>query len=923
MKSLAKIVFCLLIAGLIPTLGSCTETPAPPAPQITAGQESTESPEADTGEQATDEITEANTESVTSPDTSTEEQPEKPQRDVYEDLSFHIPTYHNPDTKSATVSSEGKRATGQISLDFTALNGQYIISSTKVGFNCHDVATCDTCGYVDTGDGGAYLMSSHGKDQGGITVTVATPILASSVTGMTLTFKTTADAPASSMRILTADQTNNAAFINSCGSMGGATKEWVTVDLGVKDYAELADSDGYIRSFQMYFRNKNNTDCYVQSVKFTINPDEFLIVDEVVGNCFFRAGAAEAIANAIAARFTAADIQAEITVEGSAYRKNTSATDGSLRYTATVTLADGTTLNKQHTAVIPAITGAWLDTTDGQYGASHDAREQWQETFDPSGLLFLTDSSLSCAEGIKSVEYAVVAEDLAYDDGQIVWLAPQLLEMSDNGISHLLANAFLDLGKQLTEGTSYRFLVRGVTQKNNYILHIDIPFVYQPLSIRATDALKAAQTALEQTNFICSADVENKADYVREQLSALVTDKSVAMDVEILGEGLGSMRVYVALRYASGITEARLPRYELNGKIVTDVYNYVGKAFTEEALTVKFSNEQTTITLTAPYDGDRHVILASDVIYNHAKAPLSVVQNVNYGYLKGEYCTPAPVTLTWEDANASEGKHYTVLISKQPDMTNALEITATDTRAEVYNLNIGTTYYWQVRSGGDASPVQVFVTEDGYPRFIKLDGVSNVRDIGGYVTADGRRIRQNLAYRSAQLDGITAEAKEIALQTLSIRTDLDLRGGGSSPLGSSVKHISVAMQWYEHIFEEKMYGVVKQTVSVFADEKNYPIIFHCSMGRDRTGTTTFLLLGLLGVDEDTLRHEYYASFFSQQGAFNEAEFPLLLTNMNRLVNGFDDFGDEDDTLQEKIHAYLLHIGVTEEEIQSIRDIWLE
>ncbi len=52
-------------------------------------------------------------------------------------------------------------------------------------------------------------------------------------------------------------------------------------------------------------------------------------------------------------------------------------------------------------------------------------------------------------------------------------------------------------------------------------------------------------------------------------------------------------------------------------------------------------------------------------------------------------------------------------------------------------------------------------------------------------------------------------------------------------------------------------------------------------------------------------------------------FPLLIINMNRLVKGFDDYGDADDTLQEKIQSYLLHIGVTEAEIQSIRDIWLE
>ena len=95
------------------------------------------------------------------------------------------------------------------------------------------------------------------------------------------------------------------------------------------------------------------------------------------------------------------------------------------------------------------------------------------------------------------------------------------------------------------------------------------------------------------------------------------------------------------------------------------------------------------------------------------------------------------------------------------------------------------------------------------------------------------------------------------------------------------------------------------------------------MGRDRTGTTSFLILGLLGVDEDTLRREYYASYFSEQGSFDPNEFPMLIVNVNRLVDGLNDFGDQDDTLQQKIHAYLLQIGVTEEEIQSIRDIWLE
>lgn len=901
-----RILCGLLVAGLLLPLAGCTGTKPSSSDTAAEDRETTDAADATDGSEETTDVV-----------------VEKPPREVYEDLSSLVPAYTDPDEKTVTVTSDGKGESSRIRLDFTRHSGEYVISSTKVAASCHDVATCDTCGYVDTDDGTAYLMSSHGKDQGGVTVTVATPILASTVKGMTLTFKTTAEASSSSMRILKKDQTNNAAFINTCGSMGGATKDWVTVDLGVKDYGELADSDGYIRSFQMYFRNKNKTDCYVQSVEFTVSPDKFLIVDEVTENCFFRGGATEAIAAVIAERFTAADIRAEVTVEGSTYRKNSSSVAGSLKYRATVTMPDGTVVTKDHTAVIPAITGAWLDATDGAYGSSHDAGEQWQATFDPSGLLFLSDNAISCAEGIRSMEYAVVQGDVAYNDGQIVWRAPHLLEMSDGGFSCLLVNSFLDLGDRLEEGSAYRLLVRGVSNRDNYVLHVDIPFTYQPLSAGASDALTAARLTLDTVDFICPADTENKADYLAEQLRSRIGNDGVAVDVEILGEGLGSVRARVTLRYTPAVTEARLPDYTLNGEAITHVYNYVGQAFTKEALTVKYSDEQSFITLTAPYDGDRHVILAADVIYDHAKAPLSVVQNVNYGYLAGEYCTPPPVTLTWADRNAAEGKAYTVLISTDQSLKDPMVFSATEPSLQIYNLNIGTTYYWQVRSDTDASPVQVFSTEDGYPRFIKLDGVSNVRDIGGYLTSDGRRVKQDLAYRSAHLDAITAEAKEIALSTLNIRTDLDLRGGSSTPLGSSVQHISVAMQWYEHIFEEDMYGVVRQTVSTFAYEENYPIIFHCSMGRDRTGTTAFLILGLLGVEEDALRREYYASFFSQQGAFSESEFPLLIINMNRLVEGFDSFGDKDDTLQEKIHAYLLHIGVTEQEIRSIRDIWLE
>jgi hypothetical protein len=705
--------------------------------------------------------------------------------------------------------------------------------------------------------------------------------------------------------------------------MAGAVDQWVTTNLGIKDYAKLADSDGYIRGFQMYFRNKNKTDCYVQSIQVTVSPEPMLAVDEIIGNYTYAQEAIDAIAHTIADRFTLADIRAEITVKSSKYRNNTSASDGSMHYQAIATLSDGTVIQKEHTVTIPALSGAWLDATDGPYGSKHDSRGQWQETFDPAGILFLTDNTISCAEGLKGVEYAVINRDAAYDDEATLWFKPQKVALQDGGFSHLLVNAFMDYGEGLSDGQGYRFLVRGVTERNNYVLHLDIPFVYSPLSKDATSALSAAEQALTAARLTCDGLAENKAELLQKTLSEQVGDSRIRVVIDVLGEGLQSVSVSVSLRYSAPITELRLPAYALDGEVLADVYNYSGAAFCLDRVTVPYTDEKPAISLLSPYDGERGIVLAADCIYAHATAPLAVIQNAAYGYLNGEKCTPPPVHLDWDGEKLDGGKAYTVLLSGNRDMSDAAVYTVAESCLDVYNLNVGTQYYWQVQAGEDVSFVQTFTTADGYPRFVKLDGVSNVRDIGGYTTTDGKKVRQNLAYRSGQLDGITQDGLNVALQELGIRTDLDIRGGSSRPLGSTVQHISVPMQWYEHIFEADHHEAVRQTISTFAKEENYPILFHCSLGRDRTGTTSFLILGLLGVDEDTLRHEYFASFFSQAGSFDPEEFPLLIINMDRLTKGLDQYGGANATLQEKIHAYLLDIGVTEAEIQSIRNIWLE
>ncbi len=69
----------------------------------------------------------------------------------------------------------------------------------------------------------------------------------------------------------------------------------------------------------------------------------------------------------------------------------------------------------------------------------------------------------------------------------------------------------------------------------------------------------------------------------------------------------------------------------------------------------------------------------------------------------------------------------------------------------VDNLEIARPYEWKVTIG-KATATGHFTTEDMAPRLIRLPGVPNVRDLGGRVGLDGRRVKQGIVYRSAGLN---------------------------------------------------------------------------------------------------------------------------------------------------------------------------
>lgn len=72
-------------------------------------------------------------------------------------------------------------------------------------------------------------------------------------------------------------------------------------------------------------------------------------------------------------------------------------------------------------------------------------------------------------------------------------------------------------------------------------------------------------------------------------------------------------------------------------------------------------------------------------------------------------------------------------------------------RVRIDNLEIARTYEWCVENGGQVAK-GLFKTEDQAPRLLRFPAIPNVRDFGGRVGLDGRRVKQGLVFRTAGLN---------------------------------------------------------------------------------------------------------------------------------------------------------------------------
>ena len=367
---------------------------------------------------------------------------------------------------------------------------------------------------------------------------------------------------------------------------------------------------------------------------------------------------------------------------------------------------------------------------------------------------------------------------------------------------------------------------------------------------------------------------------------------------------------------------------------LTNAYGETVNILPEDVRLWNESTDADTDYLNSLYEySDLHKQFQTDVNNDNSD------ENLPGLYRQTDVFNPINNVLKWE-SSLENVESYKVRVSYDNKFTKCIlikENAATNKEVTIENPLVGTTYYWQViatLSGGDKVYSQIFdFTTENTLRTVTVDGVSNTRDIGGYQTAYGY-VKQGLVYRSARLESITTEeGLDTFINKLGINTDLDLRGVNEANSGKNrynpLKFDSndgyPSKNYYPYdtpvytISNEALWPNVKNIMTVFTDKNNYPIDFHCAVGRDRTGTVAALLKSLLGYNEIDIINDYFTSMFATTGAWDKSASSGQKDVFLGVLSYLKSFSGE--TLADKTANYLItKCGMTQGDIDLIRNI---
>ena len=282
-----------------------------------------------------------------------------------------------------------------------------------------------------------------------------------------------------------------------------------------------------------------------------------------------------------------------------------------------------------------------------------------------------------------------------------------------------------------------------------------------------------------------------------------------------------------------------------------------------------------------------------------------------------------PVTLKW--AGSAGQVVVKLWRTKKDSANNPqFTVTTTGTSAKFYDLEFGRNYTWTVTDSTGTATGHFYITNDsGAPRILLYDhdpaasgaDTSNTRDMGGWRTTNGKVVKQGLIYRTAELEwcnptdanGMRQELTYLK-NTLGIKFDMDFRN--YTDLQNNLAYVgenSITKHGWRWAWKNGSYlnlnesnigeGVVRLNINKLtgtqfgsytglvpaksgtttanknnrknvwcaftnlANSANWPMVFHCSHGKDRAGTFALVIQGVLGVPKEAALKDYAISWF--------------------------------------------------------------
>lgn len=237
-------------------------------------------------------------------------------------------------------------------------------------------------------------------------------------------------------------------------------------------------------------------------------------------------------------------------------------------------------------------------------------------------------------------------------------------------------------------------------------------------------------------------------------------------------------------------------------------------------------------------------------------------------------------------------------------------------------------------------------------RHVPFNRWFNLRDIGGYESASGAVLKWGRYYRGGAPARFDAEEAERA-RGLGFRTALDLRRDDERaregdhalvPLGT--RHVALSVSPDQAAMDAAVGNTIsaarylmylevgvpalRDAFELLGDPASYPVLVHCSAGKDRTGVVTAMALELLGVPRETIETDYamtnvererLAAHLRARGGWfataTPAQKEYALGVPAEAISGFLD------GLNERYggaEAYLRGIGVPADAIEGLRRV---